>query len=499
MTSSFSEWLSAQNVSLNGIRLESLPGTGGTRVMATRKIKKGDPLCSVPESAVLSLHTASNAATEALLDVDEPPWPDSAVQTLVVSYEQRLGDKSRWHPYLAAVQPADSPLLWEDNALALVAGTGLDEAARKWREELSAEHAAMRQHLRERSRHQHDPTFSAMAAVPLRAFMEAASLMASRAFFIDGTHGDALVPAADAFNHKCALVPEDDSDEDEEEEEDDDEEQGPRPLRAVSASVRAAALSSGANLVMDCTFRSWGERGEAEDDEEEVCEEGEGEGKEKGEEEGEEEGGVILGQVAMRDLPSGREVWTTYGEFGNRKLLLDYGFALADNPLDVAELSWSALEAAGEATLGAVTWAARVAKLTSSLSIVSRTLLHRDFPFDRSGEPPSDLQLLLWLLCVESVPKAKQVDRFNAARAKQRLGLPAARELLSRAIDRQLDMYTSCGKPDASVPAASKKRRRTQKEARNDIGASSARLENIARLVEGERRIWQSARAWVVG
>ena len=153
---------------------------------------------------------------------------------------------------------------------------------------------------------------------------------------------------------------------------------------------------------------------------------------------------------------------------------------------------------AGKATLGAAKWAARVAELTRSLLPHTRLLLRQPFAFDRSGEPSRDLATLLWLLCVERVPKAKQVERLvDAAVEKERLGLPVARVLLGCAIDPQLEKYTY---EDEGVARPSKKRRQKPPGgAKNGIGASSARLENIARLIQGERRIWQNVRFWAEG
>ena len=42
--------------------------------------------------------------------------------------------------------------------------------------------------------------------MPLEDFLAAASITSSRGFFIDDRHGFGLVPGADFFNHKCALV-----------------------------------------------------------------------------------------------------------------------------------------------------------------------------------------------------------------------------------------------------------------------------------------------------
>ena len=481
----FSAWLGENNITLNGVRLELSPE--GIHVISTRALKEDEPLCEVPEDAVLSLNTAANAATEALLDA-EGSWPDSAVQSLVVAYEQSLGVESKWHPYFAASQAADSPLLWNDASLKLLAGTGVDVSARKWRSELREEHRAMQKYL-----HKHavadEPVFAAMAALSLESYTQAASLMASRAFFIDDTHGDALVPAADAFNHKVGLAPDDDEDAGDDEE-GEGEEDGPRPLRQASASLRAEALSSGIDIEMDCSFSSWGER--AADDENEGEEDG-GE-EDGGEEDDANEGGVRVGQVAMRALPANREVCTTYGEYGNRKLLLDYGFSLADNPLDDAELSWASVEAAGRAVLGEAEWATRVQQLSKTMPCAE---LDEAFYFDRSGLPPRELQLLLWLLAADALPAPKHAERrFEAATTKQRL--PArAKRMLTHAITNQSRQYAFRPGEADGAPKASRKRRAEGGDSEHSAAATPGQLVSITRLVEGEQRIWQSALAWV--
>ena len=43
--------------------------------------------------------------------------------------------------------------------------------------------------------------------VSTTAYLQAASLTSSRAFYVDDFHGEALVPLADLFNHKAALLP----------------------------------------------------------------------------------------------------------------------------------------------------------------------------------------------------------------------------------------------------------------------------------------------------
>ena len=137
-------WLGAQGVRLDGVRIDSDSTTGALRLVSTRAIGNEEALIVVPKSAVLSVKTASNQAVEALLDeaaLDKPGgFPDSAVQTLVVAFERSKGAASRWYEYLDSMREvADLPILWSDDELALLRGTGLDVAARAWRAELARE------------------------------------------------------------------------------------------------------------------------------------------------------------------------------------------------------------------------------------------------------------------------------------------------------------------------------------------------------------------------
>ena len=340
-TSAYEAWLSEQGVRLDGVRI-ACDALGAIRLVSTRALKPDECIVRVPKTAVLSVKTASNPAVEALLDeaaLDKAGgFPDSAVQTLVVAYQRSLGAASRWHAYFASMQePADLPILWGDDELALLRGSGIDEAARAWRAQLAHEHRAMTHALREAGAH-FGSDGAAMAQLPLAAYVHAATLMASRGFYVSSAHGDALVPGPDAANHKCALAPEEEEEEEAEEAaeaeetEDGGEDTGPRALRQAGPALRAAAAAVAAGgasaLAMDCAFDSLG--GDSEDDDEE-----EGEEEEDGEEEEGEEGEV--GLVALRAVGKGREVFNTYGEHSSAKLLLDYGFVPHDNPLDTAE------------------------------------------------------------------------------------------------------------------------------------------------------------------
>ena len=534
--SAFTAWLLDHGTVFQGVRLQDLPD-GSIGVVATRAIRRREPLVTVPQSLVLSLKTASSEATEALLDqaqLDKEPadggFPDSAVQTLLVAYHISLGAASRWYPYFVAISTPpceDLPIVWDERSLTWLCGTGVDDDARKWRAELLCEHQNMVTFLRAAAR---GAEGNAMAALSFESYVAAASLMASRAFFVDDSHGDALCPACDAFNHKASLSPRsmnasDDDDEEEEgegegdgdddghgdqddEDEDDEEEclSGPRPLRSACASVRAVArmhaAAAGMDLGVDCTFDSAGGGAQSDD------EEGEEEGDEEGESEGELESGDgaeveddaqddacaqddayaqydacgVVMQVAMRPIRRGAQVHTSYGEYGNAKLLLDYGFALEDNPLDTARLPMARVRAVlGTFGLSPSQLTARESALTKLKVRWMAPLLACDgFEFDRSGVPPRRLLLRLWLTLMPKPPtraaEAEAIrDAFGQMGLAIRLQGPARASLSVRAV---------LQKAVAEQLKGLRERPAAIGDGRREIGAR--------RLVRGHILIWQS-------
>ena len=191
-----------------------------------------------------------------------------------------------------------------------------------------------------------------------KAFQVAASLVASRAFGMDDEHGDAMMPLADAFNHKVSIVElapeyaingvysdddssdggegegveeeEEDVEEKEEEEEEaidhQKEEEGhcgdkeythhhlTTSLKLVSQLPYAHASSFKGNHLGTTTANGLHLRlqmGIVETDEH------------------------SLEIVAASDIPAGSEIYNTYGELGNSELVHKYGFCLPDNPFTV--------------------------------------------------------------------------------------------------------------------------------------------------------------------
>ena len=486
--SAFLSWMKRSGAQWDSVELRPSPdGQRGACVIASRSVDEGTMLLTLPKQAVLSVLTASNSkALGALL---EAGLPESAALILAIAHEQGRGRGSRWSGYLASLPSAEPlPFMWSAAELRLLAGTGVDVTARARRAELVREYADLCAWV--------EANPDAGVALPtLAAYLGAASLASSRAFYVDDEHGEALVPGADAFNHKAALVPEgcevegdaeegeeegnedDEGEEDEaeekegeeekeaEEEEEEEEEEGERLAdEQLRQTARVIAEAGGLELRMDTTLHNLG---------------------------------AAVGMRAMRPLARGAEVFNTYGEVGNQTLLANYGFVLAEaaNPLDTARLAWRALREALAARLGGRAARARERALHGACCWGS-ALRGRGFAFDRLGRPPPRLLLVAWLLCAAEeeatqwMLTASPQQAAAAAASFARLPLAAQlapphvgaspRALLLAAVRAQAGQYTRQGE---ATPAA------------RGCAARPEVAQSAATLVEGQRAIWLAAEA----
>ncbi|BDA50036.1 probable N-lysine methyltransferase SETD6 at N-terminal half [Coccomyxa sp. Obi] len=274
-------------------------------------------------------------------------------------YELSIGRKSFWHGYLKELQQREYlPLFWDEEEISLLKGT---EAEHRPQEdaELTQEDfdtnvlPLLRQH----------PDRLATDAFTLEAFRTAASWVASRAFGVDSFHGMSMVPLADIFNHKAAIVQlsddyviepncfAEDSSEDgsslaSDGEASDDERQIDELVSAdqngykeaggrrtdddkpATATTRGSMLKlSGGDL--DQYRLEIGICGATRSDGEEVLE-----------------------IIAASPVQKGHEVHNTYGELGNAELVVKYGFALRNNPFDVVLLDKAAVVEEARRMLG---------------------------------------------------------------------------------------------------------------------------------------------------
>lgn len=207
-------------------------------VFARGDIAPGDILAVMPKCWCLTPRTGSITNVlprDVLADLDE------AALILTVMYERALGARSPWAPYFALL-PAESenlPFLWDErDATRWLQGT---EVFRRIAEDLPAmraDHArcmdACRRFEDRMTEFFPDGKAPPRIAVPIpersndddgsssdddigerftepddgpygfKAFLSAASLVASRAFQVDAVSGQGLVPIADLFNHRGA-------------------------------------------------------------------------------------------------------------------------------------------------------------------------------------------------------------------------------------------------------------------------------------------------------
>lgn len=439
----------------------SADGQRGTCVVATRALARGTMLLFLPKAAVLSVRSASNSKVLAAL-MDDGLDQDAALN-LAIAHERGRGRTSHWWPYLCTLPAAEPlPFLWSAAELRLLAGTGLDTVARERRAQLAREHAQLRTWCKEHH----------VALPALEAYLAAASLASSRAFFVDGHHGEALVPGADCFNHAARLLPEGCEVEGGEEEDDEGDEEGDEEGERLAnahrrAAARAVAVACGLELRMDTTLHNLGDEG--------------------------------VGMAAMRQLRRGAEVFNTYGEHPNCVLLANYGFALRDNPLDTAPLGWGALRAALSRTLGGSA-ARRRERALRATGRWGAELGSAPFIFDLSGRPPVRLLRVAWLFCASEEEAngwmlggaSEEGEEQEAAPAAAFAQLPPTAQLApphTSACPRSL-LLAAVRAQVAQLPTA----------ARHAGPRSAARAEvaqSAATLVAGQRAVWRAAEGFL--
>ena len=175
-------------------------------------------------------------------------------------------------------------------------------------------------------------------------FLAARSVASSRAFTVNPRVGAGLVPIADLFNHRTG------------------------GHHVYLSDARGTAAVS--------------ERDEGSDDD-------------------------ALFVRVVKASKAGEEVFNTYGELGNAKLLCSYGFAQLDNPADKVTIGVPALRAA--AALRGVS-GAQIATRLAWCDAIGLCDDETTFELRLGADPPDVLLLVSWVL-------ASTDDRFDAVRA----------------------------------------------------------------------------------
>ena len=221
----------------DALELRDVTPPGSTRVsnaaFASADVRVGDVLVEIPKAWCLTPRTGSVSLAVPEDDLEDL---DEAALILAVMYERAKGEASAWWPYFRRL-PSDHepiPTLWSDDDKKYLAGTDVAGRLKRDAPVLRADHARIMDACRAHA--ENLPAFFPDGVCPppiatedevegsdseaadaseaeaprleveegpfgFRAFLAAASLVASRAFHVDDAHGQGLVPVADLFNH----------------------------------------------------------------------------------------------------------------------------------------------------------------------------------------------------------------------------------------------------------------------------------------------------------
>ena len=225
---------------------------------------------------------------------------------VAIMYERLLGDKSKWHGYFAILPHKGErtlPMFWSDEKLNALNGTEIIKHVRSDKQALREDYD---EHVINGLCVNQSDTFNLETYSKPGSFelyLEAASLAASRAFFIGEIAGEALVPIADMFNH-----------------------------RTDSETVRVFGADD--DVGGDGDGDGDGDEEDEQDSEDDASEEF------NASEDSEDSNSVdvydvpITGALEIRccyDTTAGCELFNTFGQQNNASLLHKYGFCETDN------------------------------------------------------------------------------------------------------------------------------------------------------------------------
>lgn len=187
-----SRFLEESEITLSGIALQQT-GTD-LSIVSTRDLSEDDTVACIPRSCILSCHSTAIATL-----LEDSQIEGMSGLALVLLYETSLGETSPWANYISSLpQNEHIPLLWSSTEQSWLQGTDLGDS-------LHSDYASLREDYETMILPliQSNPSvFPASMDTSFEAFANSMSLVSSRAFYTDDFHGEALVPLADAFNHR---------------------------------------------------------------------------------------------------------------------------------------------------------------------------------------------------------------------------------------------------------------------------------------------------------
>ncbi|KAI0060923.1 SET domain-containing protein [Artomyces pyxidatus] len=197
-------WCASQRIRLApAVHLVYDAASGVSVRTGAHALAPGQTLVTIPKGAVLSARACGGADAAVGLDAQ------LALARALLG-EQRKGRGSRWWGYLQSLPSAHEwtgiGLFWGVGADDAVSGGADGRAARRWllcteAGALLGDSTLLQDAIREYYDAEVRRWYPEAEDGGWVAFRQAFALVSARAFLVDGYHGLALVPVADAFNH----------------------------------------------------------------------------------------------------------------------------------------------------------------------------------------------------------------------------------------------------------------------------------------------------------
>ncbi|KND02469.1 protein-lysine N-methyltransferase [Spizellomyces punctatus DAOM BR117] len=357
------EWFKSHRVVYDEHAIQLKPNVRGAvadgpafGVIAKMNLLEGDTVCTISKDAVVSVKNCGIADI-----IEEAEIGGVFGLAFALMYELSLGARSPWSGYLQSLpQRENLPMFWSDQDLEELNGTDLGDDIVADKALLLDDYETMILPII----NDHPEAFPDKSLLTFEHFLNATSLVTSRAFQVDEYHGDSMVPLADIFNHKTGaehvhfetdtdVCPycgangpcwctglDDDEDEDGNWEDVSDADEGESDTNTIKknigiengAQVNGATESEDADDEVEERTPSLYDPDEWVRDDEEVD-------LESFEENPLADTNDVLEMTVVRPCKTGEEVFNTYGNHSNAALLNRYGFAEEENPFDEVKVS----------------------------------------------------------------------------------------------------------------------------------------------------------------
>jgi hypothetical protein len=194
----FQDWCVSKNILISdAIRVDRRWDDVAKRynlcIVTNRTILSDEDVIQIPKKVCLGAKTCTISG-----EIRQAKLAGGLALNFAIAHEISLGKLSPWSAYLG-ILPLDGerslPMYWSSKMRALLQGTSLDAHT-------IADDSALSDDFEEGCALLNNLLPQESQIIDLNIYKVAASIAASRSFFVDEVYGECLVPVADFFNHK---------------------------------------------------------------------------------------------------------------------------------------------------------------------------------------------------------------------------------------------------------------------------------------------------------